>query len=84
MKFNYHTDSCRAIEFSDDGNIIYTASKDQSLAVITGGVMAGRILEAHDSGIYSILHMDSGNIIATGDDDGTIKIWDLRQAGLGK
>jgi hypothetical protein len=30
------------------------------------------------------LHLDSGNIIATGDDEGVIKIWDLRQASKGK
>ena len=28
MTFNYHTDSCRAIEFSPDGTLIYTGSKD--------------------------------------------------------
>ena len=37
LTFNYHTDSVRAVEFSHDGNIIYTGSKDQSLAVITNG-----------------------------------------------
>ena len=37
MVFDYHTDSVRAVEFSPDGNLIFTASKDQSLAVITNG-----------------------------------------------
>jgi len=37
MVFKHHTDSCRAIEFSPDGNLIYTGSKDKSLAVITNG-----------------------------------------------
>lgn len=37
MVLNYHTDSVRSIEFSPDGNLIYTGSKDQSLAVITNG-----------------------------------------------
>ena len=37
MLFNYHSDSVRAIEFSPDGNLIYTGSKDKSLAVITNG-----------------------------------------------
>jgi WD40 repeat protein len=42
--------------------------------------MAGRIHEAHEAPIYSLLHMDSGNLIASGDDDGCIRIWDLRVA----
>jgi WD40 repeat protein len=42
--------------------------------------MAGRIMDAHDAPISTVLHMDSGNIIASGDDDGMIRIWDLRQA----
>ena len=37
MTFNYHSDSVRSVEFSPDGNLIYTGSKDQSLAVITNG-----------------------------------------------
>jgi len=40
--------------------------------------MAGRILDAHDNPIYKILHLENGNIIASGDDDGIIRIWDLR------
>jgi len=55
-----------------------------SLAVITNGVMAGRILEAHPNPIYSILHIEGGNVIATGDDEGMIRIWDLRAAPKGK
>ena len=84
MTFDYHTDSVRAVEYSPDGNMIYTGSKDMSLAVITNGTMAGRILEAHPAPIYSVLHMENGNVLATGDDDGMIRIWDLRQASKGK
>ena len=57
MSFNYHTDSVRAVEYSPDGNMIYTGSKDMSMAVITNGVMAGRILEAHPAPIYTVLHV---------------------------
>ena len=84
MSFNYHTDSVRAVEYSPDGNMIYTGSKDMSMAVITNGVMAGRILEAHPAPIFTVLHVENGNILASGDDDGMIRIWDLRQASKGK
>jgi WD40 repeat protein len=54
------------------------------MAVITNGALAGRILEAHPAPIYSLLHMENGNVLASGDDDGMIRIWDLRQASKGK
>lgn len=78
MTFSFHEDSCRAIEFSNDGNMIFTGSKDQSFAVITDGKLAGRIMSAHPVPIHSILHLQDNNILATGDDDGLIRIWDLR------
>lgn len=78
MVFNYHEDSVRALEFSPDGNLIYTGSKDMSLAVITNGQMAGRIMEAHPNPISTLVNLDSNNVIASGDDDGMIRIWDLR------
>ena len=80
MTFNHHTESCRAVEFSPDGNMIYTGSKDKSISVITKGQLALHTKDASPEAIYSILHMQDGNIIASGDDDGMIRIWDLRMA----
>ena len=40
--------------------------------------------QAHDEPINAIAHLEDSQIIATGDDDGLIKIWDLRQAHKGK
>jgi WD40 repeat protein len=40
--------------------------------------------DAHNEAINAIIHIENGNIIATGDDDGIVKIWDLRQAHQGK
>jgi WD40 repeat protein len=84
MTFDYHTDSVRAVEYSPDGNMIYTGSKDMSLAVITNGTMAGRIMDAHPAPIHTVMHVEQGNVIASGDDDGMIRIWDLRKASSGK
>ena len=80
LYFGYHEDSCRRIEFSPDSNILYTASTDGSFGIISNGVLEGRFTKAHDCPINSIIHIENGTIIATGDDDGTIKIWDLRIA----
>ena len=41
-------------------------------------------MEAHPAPLSTIHHLESGNIIASGDDDGLIRIWDLRQAQQGK
>lgn len=84
LTFNYHTDSCRSIDFSLDGNLIYTVSKDKSLAVITNGLMQGRITEAHPESIHLVKHLEDNHMLATGDDDGMIRIWDLRMASSGK
>ncbi len=78
MTFNYHTDSARAIEFSPDGNMIYTASKDQSIGVISAGCLQGHMQGAHPAPIHTICHVENGHILASGDDDGMIRIWDLR------
>ena len=78
MYFEYHKESVRGIDFSPDGNMIYTASADKSIAVITNGNMAGQIEDAHPEAIHSLIHLDGGNLLATGDDDGLIRIWDLR------
>lgn len=77
---NYHNESCRAVQFSNDGNLIYTASADKSIAVIANGQMAGRFVDAHDCPVHSLVHLEDGNLIASGDDDGVIKVWDLRMA----
>jgi WD40 repeat protein len=45
---------------------------------VSNGVLEGRLTKAHPTAINSILHIENGSIIASGDDDGSIKIWDLR------
>lgn len=81
MHLAYHSESCRQVEFSPDGNILYTGSSDGSIGVISNGVLEGRLTNAHPVPINKLMHIENGVIIATGDDDGLIKIWDLRIAG---
>ena len=47
---------------------------------MSNGVLEGRLTEAHNCPINSLLHVSDNCILATGDDDGLIKIWDLRLA----
>lgn len=39
--------------------------------------------KAHDEAINVISHVEDSHIVATGDDDGIIKVWDLRKANEG-
>ena len=41
-------------------------------------------MKAHDESINKIAHIENDHVIATGDDDGVVKLWDLRQAQNGK
>jgi WD40 repeat protein len=38
------------------------------------------VKDAHNEAINKIIHIENDHIVATGDDDGLIKIWDLRLA----
>ena len=84
VTLNHHSDSVRTIDFSPGGNIVYAASKDRSFSVISGGAVQGQLADAHDEPINKISHIENDHVIVTGDDDGLIKIWDLREAAHGK
>lgn len=62
-----HTKACRDIEFSEDGNILFSTSKDKSIMlsnVETGGLI--RFYEkAHDEAVYCLSVLDE-NLFATG------------------
>ena len=79
-----HTKACRDIEFSEDGKTLFSASKDKS--VMLSDVESGKLVrffdEAHDAPLYCLLVIDE-NLFATGDDDGCVKLWDLRQNSPG-
>jgi WD40 repeat protein len=39
--------------------------------------------DAHSEAINAIMHLEDSHIVATGDDNGVVKVWDLRQAHKG-
>ncbi|ESO93771.1 hypothetical protein LOTGIDRAFT_182189 [Lottia gigantea] len=79
--YKHHKKSCRALKFNPSGNCLITASKDKSIKCcdLDTGQLKNKIKAAHESPIYCLLVSDE-NIIATGDDDGRIKVWDLRKS----
>ena len=43
LDLTHHTDSVRTLDFSPQGNIIYTAGKDKSFAVVSNGRVEGQL-----------------------------------------
>ena len=84
MYFTHHSESVRSLDYSPKGDILYCASKDQSFSVISNGRVEGILKDAHPEAINKIIHIENENIVATGDDDGLIKLWDLRMANTPK
>ncbi|XP_009707388.1 PREDICTED: WD repeat-containing protein 55, partial [Cariama cristata] len=76
----HHLKSCRDVAFSQDGQKLFTVSKDKSIHVLTveEGRLETRFPNAHGSGLNCVLPIDN-HIFATGDDGGALKVWDLRQ-----
>ena len=76
--FAYHEASCRSVEFSDDGNFLFSGSSDQTIGIVTNGELMHQTKIAHDSPINCLKYIENNAVIASGDDDGCIKVWDFR------
>ncbi|CAL8377844.1 WD repeat-containing protein 55 [Gadus morhua] len=76
----HHLKSCREIAFSGDGEKLFSVSKDKCVHMmdVEVGKLVTRIQKAHSAPINTLLVVDE-NILATGDDGGTVKAWDLRK-----
>ncbi|KAF7643835.1 hypothetical protein LDENG_00232450 [Lucifuga dentata] len=76
----HHLKSCRQVRFSADGLKLYTVSRDKAVHAldVERGQLVTRIRGAHGNPINSLLLVDE-NTLATGDDGGTLKVWDMRK-----
>ncbi|CAH9120154.1 unnamed protein product [Cuscuta epithymum] len=75
-----HTESCRAVRFVNDGRAILTGSPDCSILatdVETGSEIA-RVENSHGAAVNRIVNLTESTI-ASGDDEGCVKVWDTRQ-----
>jgi len=74
-----HKKACRVAQFTDDGSGVYTACKSgQVILTDTETQRQKHKCNHHKCPIYCLVNINS-NVIATGDDDGNIKLCDLRQ-----
>ncbi|XP_027744451.1 WD repeat-containing protein 55 [Empidonax traillii] len=76
----HHLKSCRDVAFSQDGQKLFTVSKDKSIHILTveEGRLETRFPKAHGSALNCVLPIDQ-HVFATGDDGGAVKVWDLRK-----
>lgn len=76
--FSHHQASCRGVLIAEDGHMMFTISKDKSLKGIdTSGSVVMNYENAHSEPINKIITIPNIGL-ATGDDSGCIKIWDIR------
>jgi len=77
-----HTKAIRDIEFSVDGRDLFSGSRDKSIMVtdFETGKLKRFWDKAHEEPIYTITVLDE-NLVTSGDDDGTVRLWDLRVKG---
>eukprot|EP00049_Salpingoeca_infusionum_P002255 m.55215 g.55215 ORF g.55215 m.55215 type:complete len:376 (+) comp11471_c1_seq1:251-1378(+) len=75
-----HEGAVRALAFSDDGSYLFSASSDCSLMCTNPatGEVVYRHTNAHKHGINALLVIEGTGLVATGDDEGVIKIWNLQ------
>nr|XP_027324174.2 WD repeat-containing protein 55 isoform X1 [Anas platyrhynchos] len=76
----HHLKSCRDVAFSPDGQRLLTVSKDKAIHILTveDGRLETRIAKAHSAALNCVLPIDQ-HLLATGDDGGELKVWDLRK-----
>lgn len=68
------------MRFSGDGRLLYTASTDRSLLAVdaASGKARARKSDAHDDAINRLATLSETGL-ASGDDEGVVKLWDSRQ-----
>ncbi|KAL6426158.1 hypothetical protein ACFW04_009013 [Cataglyphis niger] len=77
-----HLKACRDIEFSENGRILFSAGKDLCIGItdVETEKLTRLYEKAHEQPIYTMTIINE-DVFATGDDDGVVKLWDLRQKG---
>ncbi|KAK2712569.1 WD repeat-containing protein 55 homolog [Artemia franciscana] len=77
---NHGKRSVRCVEFSDEGNYLISACRGQKIVLVDSSTAKPKAIvkEAHESSIYCIKSINE-NMFASGDDDGFIKLWDVRE-----
>ncbi|KAL6584823.1 hypothetical protein OROMI_004112 [Orobanche minor] len=80
LEVGAHAESCRALRFINEGRAIVTGSLDCSILAtdVETGAQIARLENSHGVGVSRIVNLTESTI-ASGDDEGCIKVWDTRQ-----
>lgn len=80
LKVRAHSESCRAVRFINEGRVILTGSPDCSILAtdIETGSPVARLENCHENAVNRLVNLTESTI-ASGGDDGCIKVWDTRQ-----
>ncbi|KAK9129171.1 hypothetical protein Sjap_009658 [Stephania japonica] len=80
LEIPVHAESCRCVRFVDDGRMLLTGSPDCSIIAtdVETGAENARLENAHEAAVNRLINLTE-NTIASGDDVGCIKVWDIRQ-----
>lgn len=75
-----HVKAIRDIEFNHDGSVLFSASKDRSILLtdVQTSQFKRCFEQAHEQPVSKMNVFDE-HLFATGDDDGTVKVWDVRE-----
>jgi len=76
-----HKGNVRSLEFDPTGSTIFSGGEDKSFQIIDTETFKTvlKISDAHDAALYKIKPINE-NLLVTGDEDGTVKLWDKRQS----
>lgn len=80
LKVRVHRKSCRAVRFVNSGSAILTASPDCSILAtdVETGKEITRLDRAHGAAVNRLVNLTE-TTIASGDDNGCVKVWDTRE-----
>eukprot|EP00002_Diphylleia_rotans_P018532 TRINITY_DN3587_c0_g1_i2.p1 TRINITY_DN3587_c0_g1~~TRINITY_DN3587_c0_g1_i2.p1 ORF type:complete len:165 (+),score=34.93 TRINITY_DN3587_c0_g1_i2:104-598(+) len=80
LKHHRKNYSCRSLQYSFDGRFLYSASSDCTIQVVdlNSGNIAAKKDRAHNASVNRMKVLNEVAIVS-GDDEGIVKLWDVRQ-----
>jgi len=75
--FSGHTDKVWDVNFSPDGELLATASSDNTVRIWNLDGTERNQLQGHTTWVRSVAFSPDGKVLVTGSDDNTVKLWNV-------